>query len=175
MPPQGSHHRSHPSQPLTRIQRYFTREPDAGIRFRCQNFVSGERQLLERYHRHLLLPLQIPFHSLSLSPDPDRRRRLRPHQPPAPAPAPPPFRWPLSRTRSTIAAPALPTRDVPPPKTYAVAADLLASARACLDRTAPRVWPRVSGVPGVTGHRNPPGTRKPWTIAHDNGQKCPKS
>ena len=25
---------------------------------------------------------------------------------------------------------------------------------------------------GVTGHRNPPGTRKPWTIAHENGQKC---
>ena len=28
---------------------------------------------------------------------------------------------------------------------------------------------------GVTGHRNPPGTRKPWTIAHENGQKCLKS
>ena len=27
----------------------------------------------------------------------------------------------------------------------------------------------------VTGHRNPPGTQKPWTIAHENGQKCPKS
>ena len=24
-------------------------------------------------------------------------------------------------------------------------------------------------------HRNPPGTRKPWSIAHENGQKCPKS
>ena len=28
---------------------------------------------------------------------------------------------------------------------------------------------------GVTGHRNPPGTQKPWTIAHGNGQKCEKS
>ena len=28
---------------------------------------------------------------------------------------------------------------------------------------------------GVTGNRNPPGTRKPWTIAHENGQKCAKS
>ena len=27
----------------------------------------------------------------------------------------------------------------------------------------------------VTGHRNPPGTRKPWTIAHENGKKCTKS
>ena len=24
---------------------------------------------------------------------------------------------------------------------------------------------------GFTGHRNPPGTRKSWTIAHENGQK----
>ena len=30
-------------------------------------------------------------------------------------------------------------------------------------------------APGVTGHRNPPGTLKPWTIAHENGQECPKS
>ena len=28
---------------------------------------------------------------------------------------------------------------------------------------------------GVTRHRNPPGTRKSWTIAHENGQKCSKS
>ena len=28
---------------------------------------------------------------------------------------------------------------------------------------------------GVTGHRNPPGTRKTWTIAHENGQKYSKS
>ena len=28
---------------------------------------------------------------------------------------------------------------------------------------------------GVTRHRNPPATRKPWTIAHENGQKCTKS
>ena len=27
----------------------------------------------------------------------------------------------------------------------------------------------------MTGHRNHPGTRKPWTIAHENGQKCQKS
>ena len=26
----------------------------------------------------------------------------------------------------------------------------------------------------VTGHRNPSGTRKSWTIAHENVQKCPK-
>ena len=25
-----------------------------------------------------------------------------------------------------------------------------------------------------TGNRNPPGTQKPWTITHKNGQKCPK-
>ena len=35
---------------------------------------------------------------------------------------------------------------------------------------APRVLYR-----GFTGHRNPPGTRKSWTIAHENGQKCLKS
>ena len=34
---------------------------------------------------------------------------------------------------------------------------------------------RQSRVPGVTGHRNPFGTQKPWTIAHENGQKNPKS
>ena len=28
---------------------------------------------------------------------------------------------------------------------------------------------------GVAGHRNPPGTRKLWNVAHENGQKCPKS
>ena len=28
---------------------------------------------------------------------------------------------------------------------------------------------------GATGHRNPPRTRKPRTIAHENGQKCAKS
>ena len=28
---------------------------------------------------------------------------------------------------------------------------------------------------GVTGLRNQPGTQKPWTIAHENGQKCLKS
>ena len=27
----------------------------------------------------------------------------------------------------------------------------------------------------MTRHRNPPGTRKPWTIAHENGQNCPKT
>ena len=28
---------------------------------------------------------------------------------------------------------------------------------------------------GSQGHRNPFGTQKPWTIAHENGQKCPES
>ena len=27
----------------------------------------------------------------------------------------------------------------------------------------------------VPGHRNLPGSRNLWTIAHENGQKCPKS
>ena len=35
---------------------------------------------------------------------------------------------------------------------------------------APRVVYR-----GFTGHRNPPGTRKLWTTAHENDQKCLKS
>ena len=34
---------------------------------------------------------------------------------------------------------------------------------------------RKSSVRGVTGHRNPPGTQKSWTIAHENAEKCPKS
>ena len=34
---------------------------------------------------------------------------------------------------------------------------------------------RLSRVPGVTADRNPPATQKTWTIAHENGQKCPKS
>ena len=28
---------------------------------------------------------------------------------------------------------------------------------------------------GVTGHRNPPGSQKPWNVSQENGQKCPKS
>ena len=28
---------------------------------------------------------------------------------------------------------------------------------------------------GVTGHRNPPGTRKSWVITRENDQKCPKT
>ena len=32
-----------------------------------------------------------------------------------------------------------------------------------------------SRVPGVTRHRNPPGTRKSWVIIHENDQKQPKS
>ena len=33
----------------------------------------------------------------------------------------------------------------------------------------------ASRVPGVTGHLNPPRIRKPWTIAHENGQECSRS
>ena len=28
---------------------------------------------------------------------------------------------------------------------------------------------------GVTGHQNPPGTQKPWNIAHENDHKCLKA
>ena len=50
----------------------------------------------------------------------------------------------------------------------------------------PRKWPQMLEIMsfddaaivvyrGVTGHRNPPETRKLWTVAHENGQKCSKS
>ena len=32
-----------------------------------------------------------------------------------------------------------------------------------------------SRVPGVTGHRNPPGTRKSWVITHENRKKWNKT
>ena len=38
-----------------------------------------------------------------------------------------------------------------------------------------RTQDRLHRNPGVTEHRNPPGTRKLWTIAHENAQKCSKS
>ena len=49
---------------------------------------------------------------------------------------------------------------------------------------SPRKWPEMPEIMnfddatrvmyrGFTGRRNPPGTQKPWTIAHENGQKCP--
>ena len=51
---------------------------------------------------------------------------------------------------------------------------------------SPRKWPGMLEITsfddaarvvdrGVTGHRHPPGTRKLWTIAHENGQECSKS